>query len=200
MKSAALALAVLPVLLAGCSSSSSSDAEKNGGSAQSTGNPGRNWILFDQGSVSPVPSTTYGTASPTPSTALPTLSGGSSPRPTPSPTCTPLEHIPLINGLGVVPSSTSAVITWYNQGGSDLIDYRITAQSQILISGAQKELGWTKSAPKKCGYVSATISGLTPGTPYIFTVDMVRTRDSLQLDGVQTSTIGRSRVVSTTTG
>lgn len=195
-----MALVALPVLLAGCSSSSSSGTQGDTGSAQGTGNPGRDWILYDQGTVAPSPPATYGTVSPAPSTTLPTLSGSFSPRPTPSPTCSPLQRMPLNNGLDVVPSSTSAVVTWYNQGGSDIIDYRITAQSQVLVSGVQKELGWTRNAPKKCGYVSATITGLTPGTPYIFTVDMVRTRDALQVDGTQTSTLARSQVVSTTTG
>ncbi|GAA1592930.1 fibronectin type III domain-containing protein [Actinoplanes couchii] len=196
-RSVVLALAVL--LLTGCSSSSSRDEKGDAGSADSTGNPGRNWILFDQGTVSASPSATYGSLAPTPSATLPTLGGSSSPQPTPTPTCTPNGHIPMVNGLGVVPSKNSAVVTWFNQGGSDIVDYRITAQSQILVTGAQKELGWTKNAPKKCGYVSATISGLDPGTPYIFTVDMVRTKDALGLDGHQSTTIGRSRPVTTLT-
>ncbi|WP_430780068.1 fibronectin type III domain-containing protein [Actinoplanes sp. G11-F43] len=200
MRSAVLTLVVAPLLLAGCSSSSSSSSE-GGGEAQSTGRPGRNWILFDQGTVSGAPSASYGKASPTPSITLPTLPPASgSPKPTPSPTCTPQQHIKTIDGLGVRPSSTSAVVTWYNPGGSDLVDYRITAASQVLVKGMQPELGWTRSMPAKCGFVSATVTGLTPGTPYIFTVDKVRTRENLGLDGVQTQTIGRSHVVTTTSG
>lgn len=197
-KFAALTLLALP-LLTGCSSSSSSSSE-SGDEEANSGKPGRNWILFDQGTASVSPSTTFGTASPTPSLTLPTLNSSSTPKATPSPTCTPLQHIKTINGLDIVPSSTSAVVTWYNPGGSDIVDYRITAASQVLVSGSQSELGWTKSAPKKCGFVSATLSGLQPSTPYIFTVDKVRTRDGLGLDGTQTETIGRSQVVSTTAG
>lgn len=198
MKSAVLTLLAVPLLLAGCSSSSSSsgDGDDSGGS----GNPGRNWILFDQGSVSATPSATYGTASPTPSPTLPTLSSSSSPRPTPSPTCSPMQNIKKIDGMDVVPSSTSAVVTWYNPGGSDIVDYRITAASQILVKGMQPELGWTRSMPAKCGFVSATVTGLQPATPYIFTVDKVRTRANLGLDGNQTETVARSHVVSTTAG
>ncbi|MDI6101533.1 fibronectin type III domain-containing protein [Actinoplanes sp. NEAU-A12] len=187
----ALSAVVLPLLLAGCSSSSGSVREE-------TVDAGRSWIVVDEGAATPSPTTTFGTASPTPETTLPPLPTGSSPTGMPATTCTPMQRITAINGLAVEPGSTSAVVTWYHPGGDNIVDYRVTAISQDLVVGAQKEIGWTRSAPDKCGDVSATVTGLDPQTPYVFSVDVVMTRSNPSLDGIYTETIARSGVVSTT--
>lgn len=189
-KSAALTVFALPLLLAACSSGS--DKRDEG-----TGNAGTSWIVVSEGVATPSPSETMGKASPTPSMTLPPLpTASASPTANPGVSCTPRQRVGGINGLGVVPSSTSAVVTWYNPGGNDIVDYRITAISQRLVTGAQEEVGWTQSAPTECGEVSATIAGLSPGTPYVFSVDVVKTRKGL--DGTYTTTVARSGVVSTT--
>jgi hypothetical protein len=190
-----LSAVVLPLLLVGCSSSSSSTRP---GDEETTGS-GRSWIVVDEGNATPSPATPVGKASPTPSTTLPPLpTGSAAPTATPSNTCTPMQRIKTINGLAVTPASTSAVVTWYHPGGSNIVDYRVTASNQDLVTGAQKEIGWTRSAPTACGDVSATITGLDPQTPYVFTVDVVLRRDNFSLEGVYTQTIARSGVISTT--
>ena len=87
------------------------------------------------------------------------------------------------------------MVTWYHPGGGDIVDYRVTAISQDLRSGQQEEIGWTRAAPAKCGDVSATVPGLSAGTPYVFSVDVVKKRTDR--DGTYTETVARSQVVST---
>ena len=186
---AALALAVLPVLLAGCGSA------KETPKAEETTGPG--WLVMEQGTrpASPVPR--YGKASPTPDLTLPPLPKTSSPTRKPGSSCAPApRNAGPINGLDVRPSSTSAIVTWYHPGGGNIVDYRVTAISQDLRVGAQREVGWTQAVPARCGPVSATVPGLDPGTPYVFSVDAVMTRTGL--DGTYTRTVARSGVVSTT--
>ncbi|GIE33109.1 hypothetical protein Ait01nite_061540 [Actinoplanes italicus] len=190
----ALSAVVLPLLLTGCSSSSSSSA---GG--EETAGTGRNWVVVDEGNPTASPEVTFGTAAPTPSITLPPLPTGSvPPAATPSSTCTPMQRIKTINGLAVDPGSTDAVVTWYHPGGGNIVDYRITAVSQNLVVGLQKESEWTQSVPDKCGDVSATVTGLEPGTPYIFTVDVVMKRANFSLEGTYTQTVARSGVIRTT--
>lgn len=191
-----LSAVLLPLLLTACSSSSSSSTGSGGGQ---TAAAGPNWIVVGGGTPTPSPTDSFGTASPTPSTTLPPLPS-ISPWPTGSPnaTCTSLQRVRKIDGLAVTPASTSAVVTWFHPGGANIVDYRITAINQDLITGAQKEVGWTRSAPTACGDVSATITGLDPKTPYVFVVDVVLKRDNFSLEGVYSQTIARSGVVSTT--
>lgn len=188
----ALSAVVLPLLLTGCSSSSVSAEEK-------AVDAGRSWIVVDEGKVTPSPTSTFGKASPTPEATLPPLPTGPTPTARPGSTCTPTQRVKgAVNGLAVQPGSTSAVVTWYHGGGANIVDYRVTAAGQNLVKGAQKELGWTRTAPATCGDVSVTVTGLDPRTPYIFTLDVVMTRSNATLDGTYTETIARSRVVSTT--
>ena len=187
----ALSAVVLPLLLAGCSSSSRSAEEEPAGA-------GRDWILVDEGRATPSPATTFGTAAPTPAVTLPPLPTGPVPTATPGTTCTPMQRIKTIDGLAVDPGSTAAVVTWYHPGGGNIVDYRVTAISQDLVVGSQREVGWTRSAPEECGDVSVTVTGLDPKTPYVFSVDVVMTRANMSLDGTYTETIARSGVVSTT--
>ena len=87
------------------------------------------------------------------------------------------------------------MVTWFNPGGSTLVDYRLTALSQDLQAGQQTEVGFTVAASDSCGFMSATVSNLTPGTHYVFSVDGVYRRSGTE--GTYTRTIARSRVVST---
>ncbi|GAA0423400.1 hypothetical protein Aca07nite_23300 [Actinoplanes capillaceus] len=191
----ALSAVVLPLLIAGCSASSG----KRAGEDETTSGVGTSWILVDQGQATPSPSTTPGTASPTPSATLPPLPTASpSASGSATPSCTPRNHSTPIEGLAVTPSSTSAVVTWYHPGGSNIVDYRVTAISQDLVSGVQPEIGWTRSAPAKCGEVSATVTGLQPKSHYVFSVDAVLRADDLQREGTYTRTVARSYVVTTT--
>ncbi|MEV0898646.1 fibronectin type III domain-containing protein [Actinoplanes sp. NPDC049802] len=188
----ALSAVMLPLLLGACSSSPRKVEEE-------TAEAGRNWIMVNEGEATPTPVTTYGKASPTPSTTLPPLPTTSpSASGSPDPSCTPRQRTSPINGLGVTPASTSAVVTWYHPGGPNIVDYRITAISQDLVNGAQAEIGWTRSAPEECGEVSATVPGLQPRSRYVFSVDVVLRREGVGLEGTYTRTVARSGVVTTT--
>ncbi|HEX5204441.1 MAG TPA: hypothetical protein VFW27_31335, partial [Actinoplanes sp.] len=96
----------------------------------------------------------------------------------------------------VVPAGGSAAVTFYNYGGNDLVEYRITAISQDLVAGRQRDVGWTVMTPGAgCGYLTATITGLDARTGYVFSVDAVTTK--LGRDGTRAETVARSGVVKT---
>ncbi|MEU4419714.1 fibronectin type III domain-containing protein [Actinoplanes sp. NPDC024001] len=185
----ALSVIALPLLLAGCASEATPIERDAVGGAE--------WLLVEEGKATPSPTVKFGTASPTPSLTLPPLpSASGSPAAKPGASCTPVQSAGGINGLDVEPASTEAVVTWYHPGGSNIVDYRVTAISQDLRVGAQSEVGWTQAAPETCGDVSATVTGLEPGTDYVFSVDVVMRQTGLE--GTTTRTVARSQVVSTT--
>jgi hypothetical protein len=158
---------------------------------------GTSWVIVVPGSATPSPGLPGSTVTPSPypSGFLRLPSGSAAPR-TGSPTCTanpPHE----IDGASVVPGRTSAAVTFYNPGGSELVEYRITAISQDLVAGQQRDVGWTVVTPGSgCGFLTATVSGLDPKTRYVFSVDAVTTR--IGKDGTQAATVARSTVVRTT--
>jgi hypothetical protein len=174
------------------------------GSGRTTASPspsptGTAWVVTITGSAtpSPTPSRAIGTPSAWPTGFLPLPSGGATtPTPTGSDDC-PGGSGHEIAGATVVPSSTSAAVTFYNPGGQYLVEYRITAISQDLVTGEQRDVGWTVLTPGSgCGYLTATVTGLDPKTNYMFSVDAVSTK--IGVDGTQAVTIARSRVVRTT--
>ncbi|BCJ41755.1 hypothetical protein GCM10010168_74430 [Actinoplanes ianthinogenes] len=181
-----------PLLLAACASS---------GTAQAAPSPSGTspWIWSTAGSVAPSPTTSFAPrARPAAATLPPAVSPSATPTPNRSPACDAAAFRGgAINGVDVTPGTTSAMVTWFNPGGADLVQYRIIAVSQDLVAGAQPESpGWLTVTPGGCGWMSATVTGLVPGTPYVFSVDEVRTREGM--DGTRAKTVARSGVVSTT--
>lgn len=178
-----------PLVLGGCKASSVASPVPS-----PSGTP---WVITIPGSATPSPAPSVATATPStfPTGYLPLPSGSATPTPTGSSTCPPdASHD--IGGATVVPGSTSAAVTFYNPGGSYLVEYRITAISQNLDVGEQRDVGWTVVTPGSgCGYLTATVSGLDPKTDYVFSVDAVTT--ILGRDGTQASTVARSGVVKT---
>lgn len=192
-KFAALLLPLMSLLLGGCGSS----AGPVTAAPSSTGSP---WIMGYTGSATPSlrPSYSYSSPTPFPTGFLPTAPAVATRLPTPSGApCTDNRFTAgVINGATVVPSTTSAVVTWYNPGGSELVEYRITAISQNLRSGTQRTIGWTVITPgTSCGMLSAPVTGLDPKTNYVFSVDAV-VRE-IGKDGTLASTVARSIVVRT---
>ena len=185
-------LLLAPLVLGGCSTTASSATPV----PSPSGSP---WVVVAAGSATPSPAPTGPTG--TPSTMatgyLPLPSGGASTAtPTPAVSCVPDSASGVINGADVKPARTSAAVTFYNPGGLYLVEYRITAISQDLVSGSQRDVGWTVMTPgATCGFLTATVTGLDPRTPYVFSVDAV-TRN-LGRDGTQAATMARSGVVST---
>jgi hypothetical protein len=194
-------LLLLPFLLSGCGvhntlTGGGNSPSSAGGSPAPSATP---WIVVNQGSTMPTPGPSYGKASPSASAtggflALPT--GGAVAAP--AATCSPATYdFSLIDALTVTPGPTSGTANWYNVGGYNLVQFRMTAISQDVVNGKQRNVGWVTVTPTKpCGPVSATITGLNRRTHYVFSVDAVVTRRSG--DGTHAATVFRSGVVATT--
>jgi len=188
-----LALLVIPfagLLLGGCAKAATT--------AQATATPSatKPWMLTNGGTpaAAPTPSVSYSSPAPFPSGFLPLRSVGPSPTPTPSGNdCASIRfHAGQIDSAGVVAGTTSATVSWYNPGGSDLVEYRVTAIAEHQLAvGNQRDIGWTVIKPGSgCGMMSAPVTGLDRQTSYVFSVDAVFTRTGV--DGTRASTVARS--------
>ncbi|MFI7599561.1 hypothetical protein [Actinoplanes sp. NPDC049681] len=188
-----------PLLLAGCGGLGGSSTTGAPSPAAGTGNSSGNWLVVAQGTPTPTPRPSSGI----PPYPIPTSTGflATAPAATPTasatPTCLPdTVHFSRIQALTVTPGTTSAKASWYNVGGYNLVEYRLTAISQDLQTGKQRDVGWVKVKPQQaCGPMSATISKLDPKTGYIFSLDAVVTRRSGS--GTHAGTLMRSSVVYT---
>lgn len=192
-------LALLPFLLSGCSvldtltGTSSSSSTGSSAGAASPAVSGTPWIKVTAGSATPSPGVSYPTVAPSP-----TILGGYLPLPsatpyvTPTPTCAPGTYdFSRIQALTVKAGTTSATATWFNIGGYNLVQFRMTAISQDVHVGKQRDIGFVTVTPTgPCGQVSATITGLDRKTDYIFSVDAVVIRRSG--DGTHAATVFRS--------
>ncbi|GAA0574057.1 hypothetical protein GCM10010172_68330 [Paractinoplanes ferrugineus] len=185
------------LLLGGCGKSGTATATATP-VPSSTGKP---WVITTQGSATP--SAARGgvwtaTTSPFPSGFLPLPSNPPAATATPSWQCTPNNGRGTIGGATVVPAGTSAAVTFFNPGGVNLLQFRVTAINEDLVTGAQRDVGWTVVTPgKACEYQTVTITGLTPKTHYVFSVDAVWSQVGGN-DGTNAATIARSGVISTT--
>lgn len=192
-----LLLFATPLLLTGCSMITAPNATKGGGTDTTTEVTGNEWLVVAQGSATPSPRPSRGAAPAPTATASGFLPLPETVRPTPSATCArDTPHFNKISALGVVPGTTSAVVSWYNVGGYNIVEFRITAISQDLLVGEQRNVGWVTVKPRNpCGYLTATVPGLDRRTGYVFSVDAVVVRRSG--DGTHAATIFRSSVVYT---
>jgi hypothetical protein len=182
-------LILAPLALGGCKSSATATAVPS-----PSGSP---WVITAQGSATPSPAPSGLTVTPSafPTGFLPLPSTTATATATGSSTCPP-DTAHAIGGATVVPSSAAAAVTFYNYGGNDLVEYRITAISQDLAPGQQRDVGWTVMTPGGgCGYLTATVTGLDAKTRYVFSVDEVTTQ--LGRDGTRAETVARSGVVTT---
>ncbi|AEV87511.1 Cortactin-binding protein 2 [Actinoplanes sp. SE50] len=191
-KAVAVALPLLAgsLLLAACASATTPQAAPS-----PTGTP---WLLMATGSVAPSPTRSVSPGTTPGLASLPPLpSGSATPRPSGSPGCDPAVFKGgQINGLDVTAGSTTATVKWFNPGGDQLVDYHILAVSQKLVVGAQPETpGWLTVTPTACGWMTATVTGLIPKTPYVFSVDGMWLRAGT--DGTYTRTVARSGVITT---
>jgi len=178
-----------PLMLGGCGS-----AEAPGVVPSPAGSP---WVLVMTGSATPSPGPSGATVTPSPFATgfLPIAS--TSPAAAPSATgCPPPDAAQAISGATVVPRPTSAAVTWYNPGGDNLVEYRVTAIGQDLRPGQQRDVGWTVVTPgAACAFMTATVTGLDRSTDYVFSVDAVTT--GYGRAGTSAATVARSGVVRT---
>jgi hypothetical protein len=190
-----LAAVLLAPVLGGCSAIPGWSTATPGASAGPGGQAGgQSWVVVTQGSATPSPTPSGGgSPSASPTGFLP-LAAGSRTAPTPAPQCTSLPRQAQINGLTVVAGPGSASVTWYHPGDGNPVSYRLTAMPQHLVSGVQPALSWQTIVPRSdCGTMTATVTGLTRGRPYILSLDAVSTRSNT--DGEAGSTVARSGVI-----
>jgi hypothetical protein len=194
-------LALVPALLSGCSllSGSSSSSSSSSGSSAGSAAGGKNWLVSQQGKAAPSPTPTSG-GTPSPSVSagfLPLRAGGSTGYATPAPTCSPNTfNFSKVGGLDVTPGTTSAVLSFYNVGGYNLMEFKLYAISQDLVGGKQRDVGYVTVQPRTpCGQMTGTITNLSRKTHYVFSVDAVVTRKSG--DGTHSATVARSHPIQT---
>ena len=191
------AVLLLPFVLSGCGSLGTLTGSGGASPSASPAPSASPWIVVAAGSSAPAPSPSYPTATPTTFGGFLPLASVQ-PTPAPSATCPPGTYdFSRINALAVTPGTTTATVSFYNIGGYNLLEFRLTAVSQHLLGGRQHNVGWVTIHPSAgCGTVTATITGLTRKTGYIFSIDAVVTRRSG--DGPRAATVFRSGVVYTT--
>jgi hypothetical protein len=181
-----LAAALGLLAVGGCSvlTGGSTSGAKPGASA-SAGADGKSWIWYAPGSATPsVAPSSSGSRKPAlpPVSFLPLPPDGGCPYEW---TVAPVE-IP----MQVTPGKGSLTVKWARQYDSD---YRITAVRQPLKSGNQPNYLW-QYVPTPAGcWVTATISGLQSGVPYIVWLDAPNT--GYDSDGTRHPYSGRSGVV-----
>ena len=177
----ALALATLPLALGGCAALGLGDTPAATTESQQSGEP---WMMLAPGDPTPSPSPTRGRVVPT---TEPTVSA-----PAPDPGCTKVwprtdaAFIPVV----VTPGAGSLKVEWPTQYASG---YRVTAVPQKLVKGPQPEPPWKTVAAGTGCTVTATITGLTTGAPYIVWLDAPGT--GYETDGTRHLYSGRSGVV-----
>jgi fibronectin type III domain protein len=156
------------------------------------------WVVLVSGSATPSPTSTYRSPSPSATAGAAHAATTTGPTTTPSATACADSEVDLknINGATVTTTATTGTVTWYNPGGANLVEYRVTAISQDVANGQQRDVGWTVVTPTtSCGYLSATVTGLDSKTRYLFSVDAVTTR--LGMEGTRAATVARSAVTAT---
>ena len=142
------------------------------------------WLVSDLGAATPGPAATRGTGTRPP--ALPPVSF----LPV-APGCEKTWTVdPVLIPMTVEPRAGSLTVSWPRQYASN---YRITAVPQPLVSGGQPAYTW-QDVPAGAGCtVTATITGLKAGTPYVVWLDAPNT--GYERDGTRHPYSGRSGVV-----
>jgi hypothetical protein len=191
------AAAMLPLALSGCGLPVGGDKEEPGtGPAAAAGQPGRNWIMVDQGDT-PV-------LEPLPAVVEPEEEEEEKEDELPEveephavdARCTGSLLPGRIAALDVEPGRTTAQVTWYHPGDPTVVDYRVTSIAQSLVPGEQREFVWQKVAVGEgCDELTATVTGLEPESAYVFSVDAVR--QPTWQNGTRTVTVARSKAVMT---
>lgn len=180
-----------PLALAGCSALGLGGGSGSGTSGSgSTAGPGggNSWIVGANGSPTPSPPASRGTGSPPP--GLPPVSFLPI---DPNADC-PHEQVwtvdPVLIPLTVVPAAGSFTVSWPRQYNSN---YRIAAIPQPLISGSQPPYTWQDIPAGSGCTITATVSGLKSGTPYVIWLDAPNSGH--ERDGGRHPYSGRSGVV-----
>jgi len=175
-----VALLASALVLSGCGATGTPGASASGGVTPSPAVP---WLI--DVSANPTPS-----ASPPlslrPSTGLPwSVMPSATTCDIPWPTDERVL-IPLI----VTPGPGSLKVQWPSWYGPD---YRVAAVNQKLVTGTQPPPTWVNVTAGTGCTVTATLTGLTPGNPYVVWLDAPNT--PRRLDNSRSLYSGRSEVV-----
>lgn len=184
LKKLLLPLLALPIALGGCGLLGlGSTTGTPGAAASATPDPGGDWLVVTSGSAtpSPVPSFSGSRTPALPPVTFPPLASECAKDWTVSKVMIPVRVVP---GVGKL------TVSWPRQYESY---YRITAVKQTIVSGDQPAYTW-QTIPAATGCtVTATITGLTKGTPYVVWLDAPDTGHDR--DGTRHPYSGRSEVV-----
>jgi hypothetical protein len=185
-KAVGLLALIVPMALAGCSALGlgSSGTPDPGATATTGPVSGAGWLVSATGSPTPSPAASKGTGTRPP--ALPPVSF----LPV-DPECAKSWTVePVLIPMQITPGKGSLTVTWPRQYDSN---YRITAVPQPLKSGSQPPYTWQDVAASSGCTVTATITGLKSGTPYVVWLDAPNT--GYERDGTRHPYAGESGVV-----
>ena len=177
-------LALLPFVLGGCGALGLGATATPSPSTSPDHGSDAGWVVVTKGSPTPSPALPHTAGSPSP--ALPPVSFLPVDR-----SCTPNWDLAAVQiPLTVTPGAGKLTVSWPRQWDSG---YRITAVRQPLVSGSQPTPTW-QTVPAGTGCtVTATISGLKSGTPYVVWLDAPGT--GAERDGTRHPYSGSSGVV-----
>jgi hypothetical protein len=185
-KALGVAALIVPLALAGCGALGLDTSMTPRTSSPATPGPvsGAGWVVVANGSATPTPGPSKGTASPSP--ALPPVSF-----PPVDPACAKRWTVdPVLIPMTIVPGAGSLTVTWPRQYESN---YRITAVRQPLVSGSQPAVTWQDIPAGSGCTITATISGLASGKPYVVWLEAPNT--GYERDGTRHLHSGESGVV-----
>jgi len=189
-----LGLVVALLSTAGCEMLGLTDPAP--GATESAPGAGQSWVLVEQGRATASPSPRVGPSlSPSPwPPRRKTPPPAATANPGPSGNCAGQLRMGAINGLDVEPAPGRATVSWFSVGDPGLRSYRLAAVAQRLVAGAQPEPRvQTIEAGAGCREMTATVTGLDSGAPYVFSLDAVTA--SRNSDGTRSATVARSQVV-----
>ena len=178
------ALLAVPFALAGCAALGLGTTPRLSASPTPTPISGAPWMIYASGSATPTAGARRGTGTPSP--ALPPVSFLPI-----DPACAQQWLInEVLIPIQVTPGRGSLTVTWPRQRDSD---YRLAAVPQPLIAGKQPVFAWQKVGVGTACTVTATITGLKSGKPYVVWLDAPNTGH--ERDGARHPYTGRSGIV-----
>jgi hypothetical protein len=188
-KALLLVLIALSLATGGCSAlglGSTATGPGSGSTGASTA-AGPSWLVSAAGSATPSagPSGARGYRPILPAVSFPPAGAGGDCGNAGQWTVDPVQ-IPLT----ITPGKGSLAVSWPRQYNSN---YRITAIPQPLVSGHQPVYTWQNVAAGSGCTMSATVSGLKPGKPYVIWLDAPNS--GYERDGSRHPYAGESSVV-----
>jgi hypothetical protein len=168
---------VLLSVLAGCSIPGLSSEASPGATDEASTVPGtgQTWFWYQQGDrvASPSPPVVFPAAS-SPAAHDDPASTATQPVGSGTPYCLTRLRADTMYWLMAEPGVGQASVSWMSLGDPRIVEYRLAAILQNRPGGSQPAATWTSVAkPNGCQQMSATVTGLTRGSWYVFWLDVV---------------------------